>query len=52
MLQIGGQKAAEHMTLRQARGLSGKFPEIIFSVFNSLLKRTTGLIEAIEVVRI
>ena len=24
------------MTLRQARGLSGKFPEIIFSVFNSL----------------
>ena len=31
-----GQKRADHVTLRQALGVSGKFPEIIFSVFNSL----------------
>ena len=31
-----GQKGVEHVTLRQARGVSDEFPEIIFSVFNSL----------------
>ena len=29
-----GQKGAEHLTMRQARGLLGKFLELIFSIFN------------------
>ena len=31
-----GQKGADHVALRQAWVMSGKFPEIIFSVFDSL----------------